>query len=210
MKLEEYSTAVKEIINGKPTKATLEFVKQLPLGKSNNAFSFQLSGKVIKMNSSLKSFSAIYQSVSRMNPQQDYTLSLRLSVGGKSKTVSKRFSSNVKVEDAEKELYDHFNAERIFYEIITTDDFEITNSDYEGTILKAENEETARRYFYTFMGIFPYVELERDSKLVKIDCEFDIKKDDLYGKDEKKRGKLNCNISIDGESAGTKSNSFVF
>jgi hypothetical protein len=210
MNLYDYSTVVKEIIRGKPTKTALGFVKQIPLGISKKTFGFMLSGKTVKINSPLPCLTAVFISANRILPQQDYTLSLRVAAEGKTKTVSRRFAAEIPIEDAKKEIGFGQSFERTFYEILTTDDFEITNSEYEGTILKANDEDTARRCFQAMMGLFPFVESERETKQVKIECEFDIKKDELYGKDEKKRGTLKCMISLDGEGTGTKSNTFVF
>ena len=86
--------------------------------------------------------------------------------------------------------------EQILSGIITTDDFEITFSEYEGTILKANDEQTARLFFQAITGLFPFVEPDKDMKRVKVECEFEIKKDELYGKDDKKRGKLSCTITV--------------
>lgn len=210
MNLYDYSTAVKEIIRGKPNKSTLEFVKQIPLGITKKTFGIMLSGKTVKVNSPLPCLTAIFISANRVLPQRDYTLSLRVAADGKTKTISRRFAADTSIEDAKNEIAFGKNFERIFYEILTTGDFEITNSEYEGTILKANDDETARRCFQAMMGLFPFVEVERETKQVKIDCEFEIKKDELYGKDEKKRGTLRCMIFLDGEGTGTKSNTFVF
>ena len=43
MNLTEYSTVVKEIIRGNPSKETLEFVKQLPLDITKETFGFLLT-----------------------------------------------------------------------------------------------------------------------------------------------------------------------
>lgn len=210
MHLLKFSKTVREIVDGTPTKDTLDFVKQLPMGITTYTVGFILSGKIIKVLSTIKSFPAVYGAANRLLPQKDYTISLRVSANGKTKTVSKSFPASTSIENAKKNLLEGQNAERIFYEILTTDDFEITFSEYEGTVLKLNDETLARRYFQTFLGLFPFVNLEKETKTLKIDCEFEIKKYDAYRKEEQKQGRLSCKIEIDGNAVGTRGNNFVF
>jgi hypothetical protein len=94
--------------------------------------------------------------------------------------------------------------------MITTEEFQIKFSEYEGTILQTNDEETARRYFQLLVGLFPFVEAEKDTKQAKVECAFNIEKWDSFRKEQKKRGTLKCTITLDGNLMGTKGNSFVF
>ena len=210
MKLDEFSNAVREIIRGNPSTQAIEFVKTLQNKTTVKIFGFLLSGKTVKVMSPLRSIPAVTSLMLRAMPSKDYDYSARVQENTQTKVLSKRFASGTDVDKAQKELFFGKTIDRVFYEIVTTEDFEITFSEYEGTVIKTDSEETARRCFQAVLSLFPFAESEKNSKQVRIICEFDIQPYDRYGKEQKRKGSLSCRIEVDGKGIGTKGNNFVF
>ena len=210
MNLKEYSKMVKEVINKKISTETFSKINELPMGASSQNFGFILRDKTVLVKSSLKSLSVAFEIANRMVQNRDYTLSLKVSSDSKSKTVSKTFSSETNVEKARKELEASAEADRVFYEIITTDDFEITSSEYEGIVVKFKDETLARRFLQLLTGLFPFVETEQNSKKVEIICELNIEKYEQFKKEQTKKGTLRCSVKIDDNAMGAKSGTFIF
>ncbi|MCD6576147.1 MAG: hypothetical protein J7K73_03230 [Nanoarchaeota archaeon] len=211
MDLKEFSKIVKEIINESISENTAEFIKKLHEGTTNYNFGFMiLDNKSVKIMSPLRSLPVAFEIANRMLPQKDYTLSLRIFSDGKTKTISKSAHSSINVDTLKKELLLGTNADRIFYEIVTANDFEITYSEYEGTIVRFNEEKQAEKFLQLITGLFPFVEVNKENKKVEVYCSFEIEKYDGYSKDIQKKGKLKCTIKIDGSPAGTKLGSFVF
>jgi len=210
LSLRDYSTAVKEIIRGNPGKQAEELVKTLPDGVTSKAFGFAISGKTIKILSGVPSLWSVFEVINRISPQKDYDFSMRGIFDGKTKVISKRANAKMNTDELKREMFVGGAMDRIFYETIITEEFQIKFSEYEGTILQTNDEETARRYFQLLVGLFPFVESEKDTKQAKIECVFNIEKWDSFRKEQKKRGTLKCTITLDGNMMGTKGNSFVF
>jgi len=210
MNLKEFSNLVKEVIKQKISTETFNRINELPMGTSNYNFGFVLRDKSVLVKSPLKSMSVAFEIANRMVQNRDYTLSLKVSSEGKSKTVSKTFGADINVEKARKELELSSEADRVFYEIATTDDFEITNSEFEGTVVKFKDENNARRFLQLFVGLFPFVETEQNSKKVEINCELSIEKYERFKKEQTKKGTLKCVVKIDDNIIGAKSGTFLF
>jgi len=211
MDLKEFSNIVKEIISEDISEDTFEFIKKLYDGTTNYNFGFMiLNNKSVKIMSPLRSLPVAFEIANRMLPQKDYTLSLRVYSDGKTKTISKSAHSSISVDALKEELLLGTDVNEIFYEVITTNDFEITHSKYEGTIIKFINEELSGKFLQIIAGLFPFVEVNKESKKLEIFCSFNIEKYDGYNKNIQKKGKLKCTIKVDGESVGTKLGSFIF
>ncbi len=210
MNLKEFSKIVKELIKKDISNETYHFIRNLPEGKTNYNFGFILQGKSVKILSPLRSLPVAFEIANRIIPQEDYTLSLRVLSNGKTKTISKTAHSTTHIEELKENMLMGTDVERIFYEILTTDDFEITYSEYEGTIVRFKDETLSRRFLQILIGLFPFVEIERDNKRVEIQCTFEIEKYEHFKKEQKKRGNLKCVIKVDGENVGTKLGSFIF
>ena len=210
MNLKEFSKVVKEIIRNQISNETFHFVKGLPEGKTNMRFGFIREGKLVKILSPLRSIPIAYDVANKILPQKDYTLSLRISSEGKTRLISKTGHGSMSVDELKKDILLGAQAERIFYEILTTEDFEITYSEYEGTIIKLNDESHAKQFLQIMIGLFPFVETKPESKKVEINCAFEIEKYDTYKKEQKKRGNLKCRIKVDDQSLGTKIGSFIF
>ncbi len=207
--LKEFSNIAKDILSNNISDMTYAFINHLPIGITNYNFGFILEGKSVKILSPLESLSVAFETANIIKPQQDYTLSIRILSQGATKTISKSAHSKIKVERLKEEILTGAAANRIFYEIITTEDFEITHSEYEGTVVRFKNEDAARRFIQLLVGLFPFAEFKRDDTKAKIFCTFDIQKYDGLKKGIEKKGRFTCKISINDKIIGTKSSSFI-
>lgn len=210
MNLIDFSTAVKEIVRGKISDKTTEFLKELPDGVVVKKFGFALNGNTIQVASPFRSLPAITKMVLRASEHDDYNYTIRVQGDGQLTNLTKRFVSAVDVDAAQKELLLGKNVDRAFYEIVATPDFEIKYTEYEGTTIKANDPEQARKYFQSLMGLFPYVELEKTHKKVKMEFEFQKEAYKEFRKEPAHKGHLSCAIELDGMPAGTKGGSFIY
>jgi hypothetical protein len=208
--LKEFSNIVKNIIANKIDDITYAFINQLPLGETNYKFRFILDKNRVKILSSLRSMQTAFEIAKIMFPQKDYTLSIRLLSGGETKTISKSAPIRTSLEKLEEEILSGMKVDRIFYKIATTEDFEITFSEYEGTIVNFKDELSARRFIQLLAGLFPFIELKKENKIIDIHCKFLIEKYDGVKKNIEKKGKLSCKVTLDGYPMGTKLSSFFF
>jgi redox-regulated HSP33 family molecular chaperone len=209
MNLKGFSNAVKEIIKKQISPATIALVKTMPLGETNYKFAFILQGKNVKIASSLRSLPAIFDIAKRILPSVDYNLTIRIQ-SDKTKEISKRVSVGTSIEKLKEEMLFGQDAVRVFYETITTDDFEITYSEYEGTVIKFSDENVARRFLQISVGMFPFVDIEKENKNVEITCTFSIEKYEKHKTDISRKGNVKCLVKADGEVLGTKSGTFIF
>lgn len=209
MNLKEFSNIIKGIMENSINNKTYNFVKSLPEGESNYNFVFTKDKDSIKISSPVKSFSTIFEIANRAFNQEDYELSLRILIEGKTKTISKKGHSTIPVEKLKNEMLFGIKVDKIFYEIATTKDFKITYSEYEGTIIKFNNKKTDN-FLQLLMGLFPFVDAEKNSKKIEVYCTFKIEKYNQFRKEQKKKGELKCIIKIDGNTLGTKLSSFIF
>jgi len=210
MNLIEFSNAVKEIVRGKVSDKTTEFLKTLPDGVVTKKFGFVLNGNIIQVVSPFRSLPAITKMVLRASEHDDYNYTIRVQGDGQMTNLAKRFVSAVDVDAAKKELLLGKNTDREFYEVVATPDFEIKYTEYEGTTIKANDPEMARKYFQSLMGLFPYVELEKQHKKVKMEFEFQKQAYKEFRKEPAHKGHLSCAIELDGTPAGTKGGSFIY
>ena len=210
MNLIEFSNAVKEIVRGKVSDKTTEFLKTLPDGVVTKKFGFVLNGNIIQVVSPFRSLPAITKMVLRASEHDDYNYTIRVQGDGQMTNLAKRFVSAVDVDAAKKELLLGKNTDREFYEVVATPDFEIKYTEYEGTTIKANDPEMARKYFQSLMGLFPYVELEKQHKKVKMEFEFQKQAYKEFRKEPAHKGHLSCAIELDGVPAGTKGGSFIY
>ncbi|MCD6547046.1 MAG: hypothetical protein J7K22_00670 [Nanoarchaeota archaeon] len=194
MNLKEFSNMVKEIINQKISLKTLDFLKELPQGETNYVFGFLLEENSVRILSSVRSMPTIFQMLKNIMHVNDYNYSIRIiTQDGKAKILTKTAVSYV--DDIKKELLLGEKVNRVMYEKITTEKFEITFSEYEGTIVKFKEKEQAEKIFQIIVGLFPFIELEKDNKKVKVTCKFNKKENNVT---------LDCIIEIDGKGIGTK------
>ena len=210
MNLKEFSNIIKEIIGNNIDNETYNFIKKIPEGESNYDFVFIKNGSFIKISSPIRSFSTAFEIANRAFHQKDYELSLRISSEGKTKTISKKGHSSKSIKKLKDEMLFGIKADRIFYEIASTERFNVTYSEYEGTIIKFKDKIEADKFLQLLIGLFPFVEIKRDTKSIEIHCTFSIGKYNQFGKRQKKKGELKCLIKIDRGILGTKLSSFIF
>ncbi len=210
MELKKFSNIVKEIIRKKISDETKKYLQELPVGKTNYKFKFELDNKTVRVLSPLRSLPTIFEYANRIMPQKDYTYSLRVLKETKTETISKTFTPQIHVEKAKKEILIGENVQRIFYEILKTEDFKITYSEQEGTIIKFNNSDIARRFFQILVGLFPFAEVSKENKTLFIDCTLSLEDYEEFRKKLSKKGHVKCSISIDGKTIGTKSGVFIF
>jgi hypothetical protein len=211
MDLIDYSSAIKEVINGKPGTLAMQMLNELPLGRTKKLFGFVLGDKTIRVMAPTKDLmQPIFNILNRAMPQDFYDYTIRVSAEGKTKTLSRRGHPAVSLKRLYDEMHEVSTFERTFFEILKTNDFEVTNSEFEGTIIKSDDQALLRRVFQLLTGLFPFAEIERDTKRVGIECSFEVEKDELTKKEQKKKGTVVCDIIIDGKQVGSKSSSFFF
>ena len=208
--LREFSNIVKDVMSNNIDDFDYAFVNQLPLGETNYNFRFSLEEKQVRIISPLRSLPTAFEIANLVTPQKDYTLSMRILSEGKTSTISKSAPAKIKVDKLKEEVLTGTKADRIFYEILTTDDFEITFSEYEGTIVRFKDESIAKRFMQLLVGLFPYGEFKKENKNVEVHCKFAVEKYDGLKKGIQKKGKLSCKVIIDGYPAGTRLSSFFF
>jgi len=209
MNLLEYSTIVKEILEGKPGKTSANFIKNLKKDDVKS-FRFSIAGKNIVIKSEIYPLDAIFVILNKISQQKDYELFLKALSKGKIKTLNGKFKSNEKIELAKKELTEGEVIDRIYYETIKTEDFEITYSEFEGAVIKTKGEEFSKEYFRLLLGLFPFIDFEKDTKDVEVKCTFEIKKLDVKKRGFENLGNLKCEIKVNGKAAGVRQNSFLF
>ena len=202
-----YSTGIKNLLAGIVTEEVAEIIKGLSIGEKKIVFSFLLGERTIKIISPFTDIQSIFEVLNRASPQREYDLSLRILVGGKTKFLSKRGYPEIPVDRIKKNL--SYGADKIYYEILSTNDFEITSSEYEGLVIKCDDLIKLKRYFRLLVGLFPFVEFKKDSKRIKIECIFDVENIQRVN-ETKKKGFLKCIIFVDEEQIGIKSKAFIF
>ena len=109
-----------------------------------------------------------------------------------------------------RELVEENGIDRVFQKTISTKDFEISSSEFEGTVVKCNDDSKLRSYFQMICGIFPFVDASRDTHKVGVEFIFEIQEYSGYKKPQQRKGSLKCIITRDGEKIGTKSNFFMF
>jgi len=210
MDLKKYSTYVKELIRGTPTYEVFDFVRTLPVGVTRQDFGIMLSGKTVKVKSPFHSLQAVFDIANRIMPQKDYTLSLRVLVDGSTKILSKIAQAQSTIDEVKIQIVEGEQIDRTYYEIINTDDFEITYSEYEGTVLQAKSTDLARQFFQAMVSLFPFADVGKENKQLEVECEFKIDELKSFSREEKRRGDLRCSILLDGKQIGTRGNIFIF
>jgi len=210
MDLIGYSMGIKEMIRGRGDHA-LELANELPMGTTKKLFGFALGNKTIHVISPTRDVTqTIFDILNKAMPQEYYDYSLRLTEETKTKTLSKRGNSSIPISKLKSEITSGKTLIRIYYEMLTTQDFEVTNSEYEGTIIKSNDETLLRRVFQLLVGLFPFAETTKETKKVGIDCVFDVEKYEGFKKEQTKRATVLCNITMDGKRVGSKSATFMF
>jgi len=210
MNLIEYSNGIKELLKGRPGPSALQLVNDLTMGENRKLFGFVISDKTIQIIAPTKDVvQSLFDMLNKTMPQDYYDYTIRVTEESKTKTISKRGHPAISIKTLKEDMLKGGNFIRIFYEILTTPDFEITNSEFEGTLIKCNDSALLRRVFNLMVGLFPFVETERETKKVGIECIFDIQKYDMR-KEMKKKGTLICNITLDGRPSGSKSSTFIF
>lgn len=208
--LKEYSEYVKDLIRGTPTQEVVKFVKSLPEGTTKHKFGIYLSGKTIRLKSPFYALPAVFQIAKKVSPSKDYELSLRILQGHDAKIISKNAPEHESVKQAKKELLEGQSVDRIYYEILKTEDYEITYSEFEGTIIQANEYETIQKLFHALVGLFPFADVGKENRKLEVFCEFNIDELKKFKKKQDYRGDLKCTIYLDEEPIGTRGNSFIF
>ena len=210
MELKKFSKLVKEVIRKNISAEIAEFIKELPIGKTNYKFMFELNGKSVRILSPLRSLPTIFEFAKRIIPQKDYTYSARILNENKTNTLSKTSPAGIPVEKTKENLLAGENVQRIFYETLKTEDFKITYSEQEGTIIAFNDADSSRRFFQILVGLFPFAEVKKENEKIKIDCSVSIEDYSEFRKKHQKRGTIICSIEIDDEKIGTKTGVFIF
>lgn len=209
MELIQFSNLVKKVIRKNITKEIEEYLIELPIGNTNYKFKFELDNKTVRVLSPLKSLPTVFEFANRIAPQKDYTYSMRVLKESKTDTLSKTFDVNSPIEKTKKELVAGEEVQRVFYEILKTEDFKITYSEQEGTIITFEEPDKARRFFQTLVGLFPFADIGKENKSLFVDCSISIENYKRFKKEDTKKGLIKCSISIDNETVGTKTGAFI-
>lgn len=210
MDLIGYSMGIKEMVRGSGIHA-LELANELPMGTTKKLFGFALGNKTIHIISPAKDvMQTIFDVINKAMPQEYYDYALRFTEESKTKTVTKRGHHLIPIQKIKNEITTGKTLIRVYYEILTTPDFEIKNSEFEGTILKCNDDELLRRVFQLLAGLFPFVETTRETKKIGIECTFDVEKYEGFRKEQKKKAYLVCNLTMDGKQVGSKSATFMF
>lgn len=210
MNLTDFTAGVKQIIRGNCGKEALALANELPIGRTTKIFGVSIGGNMLRVIIPFNDLQGIFDIANKALPQEFYDYTIRVTSDGKISNVSKKCMFSTPITEIRKKLIEHAKADRTFYEIIKTDDFEITYSDYEGVIIKAEDEMMLKRLFQVFSGLFPYIDLEKDTKRVGVECTFEVEKYDAFKKEQKRKAKLSCNLLRDGKVIGIKGNTFIF
>jgi len=179
----EFSKGVKELIYGKVGDYSKKLVDSLKDGQHCGNFEFAIDNGIIRVATPIKDVNSVFEILNRAQPQERYELMMKGIFDGESKSISKMGSNNMSINEVREAALLGRNTTRIFYEIITADDFEIRKSEMEDITIKCKDKDEARRLFQLLVGIFPFVDIERETKRVKVACEFNVSTDDR----EKKR-----------------------
>jgi len=210
MDLIGYSLGIKEMIRGSGNHA-IELANELPMGTTKKYFGFAVGNKTIHVIAPTKDvMQTIFDILNKTIPQEYYDYSIRLTEDSKTKTISKRGHPSIPLKKLKNEMTTGGTLIRIYYEMLTTPDFEVTNSEYEGTIIKCKDDELLRRVFVLLVGLFPFVETTKETKKVGVECNFDVGKYDAFKKEQKKKATVVCNLTMDGKPVGSKSCTFTF
>jgi hypothetical protein len=210
MDLLGYSSGIKEILRGNNGTNAVALINELPVGKTQKIFGFALGNKNIHVIAPTRDvLQTLFDVISKAIPQDHYDYSIRVTEDNKVRTISKRGHPSISI----KKLKDEMTAgggkfQRVFYEMLTTNDFEITNSEFEGPMIKCDDEALLRRIFMLLSGLFPFAETTKETRKVGIECNFEIETYEVR-REQKRKGKLVCNIILDGKQVGSKSNSFI-
>jgi len=199
----EFSKGIREIINGHPKEYAKTLVNSLKMGKHNGNFEFTLDGLVIRFDTPIKDLKSVFEILNKVESQDNYELSIRGIIDGESKTISKIGSNSIDFDELRKFLLLGKNVNQIYYEIINARDFEIRKSEFENIIIKCKNKDLARKFFTMLTGLFPFADVTRDTKQVKIQCEIEIKPS---REGETKQVLAKCKMTVDGEAQGIRSN----
>lgn len=208
--LTEFSNMVKEVVRGKISEKTIEILKTIPDGETIKKFGFMTNGSSVTVASPFRSLPAITKIILRASEQDDYNYAVRMQSEKQIVNLTKRFTSGVDVDDAKKELLLGRTADRIFYETVSTPEFEIKYTEFEGVTIKANSPEQARKYFQSLMSLFPFVELEKHNQKIKMEFKFQKEAYKEFKKEPAHKGHLSCAIELDGAAAGTKGGSFMY
>lgn len=209
MELIKFSNLVKRVIRKKITGETKNYLQELPIGKTNYKFKFELENKIVRVLSPLKSLPTVFEFANRIIPQKDYTYSIRVLKESKTSTLSKTSSVNTPIEKTKQGITSGEKIQRIFYEILKTEDFKITYSEQEGTIITFKEVDDARRFFQTIVGLFPFADVGKENKSLFVDCTISIEEYERFKKKDTKKGMVKCSITIDNTTVGTKTGAFI-